>query len=138
LVAAFASVSPAYGGGGVGFSLTANLEGEGHPFVVGSKHRVQITVADGGEASLRQISVRVREFASGDPAGGSADPKGSGPPQTPAVVCDAGVSGTMSLERFGRRGYVGQVLSTTGTVALALELTLVLHLASPSPAPRPR
>lgn len=79
LIAAVTVMPPlAHAGGGVGFTLTASLEGAGRPFDFGSKHKVLITLADIGEASLRDITLSVRDVGDADPeepvacAGGSA------------------------------------------------------------------
>jgi hypothetical protein len=75
--------APAHAGGGFGLTVTASMEGQDQNLLVGTLHKVSITVSDTpGEASLRQIRVAVTDLD----------------PTDFPVLCDAGTNGSMSLE----------------------------------------
>jgi hypothetical protein len=83
LAATAAGTTPAFAGGGAGMSLTATMDGQDQRLLAGTKHTVQITVADTpGEADLRDVLITLHDLD----------------PQPLAVTCAGGQNGQLSLE----------------------------------------
>lgn len=110
LAATAAGTTPAFAGGGAGMTLTATMDGQDQPLLVGTRHTVHITLADTpGEADLRDITISLKDLD----------------PRPLPVTCPSGQNGHLSLEP-------DQSLRCTSVVTAAVGFRTLVARASAS------